>query len=293
MAACLLTWPPVRILESPAALREAYAAAGLSGGNIGFVPTMGALHAGHLALIRQAAAENPAVVVSIFVNPTQFAPEEDFARYPRPITQDIELARAAGAAFVFTPSASDLYPANPQISVRVGPLGAVLEGERRPHFFHGVATVVLKLLQIVQPGRAYFGKKDYQQTVVVRRLVEECFLPVEIRLGETVREPSGLALSSRNAYLSAAQREAATLLYKTLQAVKHNAPQLQSTEAAFRYVEGRFSEAQGVALDYFAVRAATDFRALETLDPAHQPVALLAARIGDVRLLDNLELFAA
>jgi pantoate--beta-alanine ligase len=249
----------VRTVRTIAELR-----AGLSGRErVGLVPTMGAFHEGHLALIRTARAECETVVVSVFVNPAQFAAGEDFERYPRDEERDAALAEEAGADLVFAPAADELYPAGYQTWVEVEELGAVLEGAHRPGHFRGVATVCLKLFNIVRPERAYFGQKDAQQVAVVRRLARDLDLAVAIRSVPTVRDADGLALSSRNAYLSPAERERALAL-----------PRALATRDAARARE----LLNGLDPDYVEV---ADF----------EPKVLAAAvRVGGTRLIDNVVL---
>ena len=230
---------------------------------IGLVPTMGAFHEGHLALIRAARAECETVVVSVFVNPAQFAAGEDFERYPRDERRDAALAEEAGADVVFAPSADELYPPGFQTWIDVEELGAVLEGEHRPGHFRGVATVCCKLFNIVRPERAYFGQKDAQQVAVVRRMVRDLNLDVEIRALPTVRDPDGLALSSRNAYLSPEERTSARALPRAL---------------ATRDPQRARELLNGLELDYLEV---ADF----------EPRVLVAAvRVGKTRLIDNVVL---
>jgi pantoate--beta-alanine ligase len=265
----------MQILRDIASLRRALSgAAGVS-----FVPTMGNLHAGHLALVRIARRHAAQVVVSIFVNRLQFLPGEDFERYPRTFERDCELLAAEGVEFVFAPDEGVLYPEKQQVTVNAGPLGDDLEGRFRPGFFEGVATVVLKLLNCVQPRSAVFGKKDYQQLLVVRALVRQLNLPVEIAAGETVREPDGLAMSSRNAYLSPAERAEAPRLYRVLNEVA--ARKLGADEAIKKLV------ASGWKPDYVEVRRRGDLAPPQAGD--RELVALAAARLGETRLIDNLE----
>jgi pantoate--beta-alanine ligase len=226
-------------------------------GEIGFVPTMGAFHEGHLSLFRAARAENELVVASLFVNPAQFGDDEDFARYPRDATRDFELADAAGVDVLFAPDVDEIYPPGFQTWVDVEHLGSILEGEHRPGHFRGVATVCLKLFNLVRPRRAYFGQKDSQQVAVLKRMVRDLAVPVEIRVLPTVRDADGLALSSRNAYLSAEERELALALPRALQARDR-------------------SLLDGLEVDYFEE---TDF----------EPRVLAAAvRVGKTRLIDNV-----
>ena len=230
---------PFQIYDAIPQLRQIRRDALLKGESVGFVPTMGALHDGHFALIRQAAAENKQVYISIFVNPTQFGVNEDLASYPRDLPQDLgklaalctefnEDARMGRLSAVFTPKTASMYPSLPPTSevdgkgsfVTITPLSSVLEGASRPIFFRGVATVVMKLLNIVQPERVYFGQKDIQQTYVVRRMVEDFHLDTQVRVGNTVRESDGLALSSRNVYLGSRRRVVATVILKALTSVQ-------------------------------------------------------------------------
>jgi len=230
-------------------------------GSVGLVPTMGAFHEGHLALFRAARAENDVVVASLFVNPAQFGANEDLAAYPRDEKRDAELAEAAGVDILFAPSAEELYPPGFQTWVEVEQLGRTLEGEFRPGHFRGVATICLKLFNVVRPDRAYFGQKDAQQVAVVKRMVRDLDLTVEIRVVPTVRDGDGLALSSRNAYLSPAERERALALPRAL-ATK------DAAQARARL--------NGVDVDYVEV---ADF----------EPRVLAAAvRVGKTRLIDNV-----
>jgi len=240
--------------------------AGLRAGSIGLVPTMGALHAGHLSLLRAARAENETVVMSLFVNPAQFAEERDLTRYPRDEERDLALAREAGVDLVFAPSADEMYPPGFQTWVDVAEVGAILEGRFRPGHFRGVATIVLKLFVVVSPDRAYFGQKDAQQVEVVGRLILDLALDVELRVLPTVREPDGLALSSRNALLSADERARALALPRALAT--------RDRDAALALL----ASANGVEVDYVEL---ADF------DP---PVLAGAVRVGSTRLIDNVPL---
>jgi pantoate--beta-alanine ligase len=275
-----------------------------------FVPTMGNLHEGHLSLMRVAAKHGDPVVASIFVNRLQFAPHEDFDRYPRTLQDDAKKLEAEGVYVVFAPDEKELYPEAQEFRVRPPEdLGDILEGEFRPGFFVGVTTVVLKLFQCVSPQVAVFGKKDYQQQMIIRRMCQQFALPTTIVSAPTIRDDDGLALSSRNQYLSAAERKEASWLFQLL----------QQTSTALRqmYAEGRLNleeiaklEAQAIealskrgwAPDYFSVRRQTDLRPLTPTDiykggtkkpvsPNQQPpmVVLAAARLGQTRLIDNLE----
>jgi pantoate--beta-alanine ligase len=259
-------------------------------GACAFVPTMGNLHEGHLALVRQARAHGLPVVVSIFVNRLQFAPHEDFDRYPRTLARDAELLQAAGCSIVFAPEERELYP-QPQ-TFKVQPdaaLADILEGHFRPGFFTGVATVVMKLFQIVQPRVAVFGKKDYQQLMVIRRMAEQFVLPVTIEGGETCRAPDGLALSSRNGYLNDTERREATALSAALRTL---ADGYRANPEAREALEARaMSELAtlGWQPDYLTVRRRSDLQPPTSADAQAPLVALGAARLGSTRLIDNLE----
>src|SRR5919109_937160 len=207
---------PTIVIDSAMAMQDLAIAWRHAGEDIGFVPTMGALHAGHDSLVLRARRENQRVVVSIFVNPKQFGPQEDFARYPRPFAGDRARLEALGVGAIFHPPVDQIYPASFKTTVDPGPLGDVLEGKSRPGHFAGVLTAVLKLFNLTQPKRAYFGQKDFQQIVLVRQLVRDFGLPTRIVACPTVREPDGLAISSRNAYLEPNQREAAPAIRRAL-----------------------------------------------------------------------------
>ncbi len=256
-------------------------------GKVGLVPTMGALHAGHLALIEAARAENDHVVVTIFVNPTQFTPGEDYDAYPRDLDHDFALLEQAGVDLVFTPTPEEIYPEGFQTLVDVEFVSMGLEGERRPGHFQGVATVVSKLLNVVQPQIAYFGQKDAQQVVVLRRLVRDLNFPVEIAVCPTVRAADGLALSSRNVYLSAAEREAATVLYRSLRAAADAYAQGERTPARLREIIRDVLRAEPLAVvDYIAVTEPYMLRGVH--EPTDNPLLVsLVVKIGAPRLLDN------
>jgi pantoate--beta-alanine ligase len=265
----------MHILRDTPALRRA-----LSGtGPVALVPTMGNLHAGHASLMQLARKTGAKVAASIFVNRLQFLPGEDFERYPRTFERDCALLEAHGVDFLFAPDEHVLYPEPQVVKVHPGPLGVELEGRFRPGFFDGVATVVLKLLNSVQPSSAVFGKKDYQQLLVVRSMVRQLSLPVEIVAAETVREADGLALSSRNGYLSAAERAEAPRLHRTLQEVAGG--RLGAAEAAETLLRA------GWKPDYVEVRRRADLAPPQAGD--RERVVLAAARLGQTRLIDNLE----
>ncbi|BDG17274.1 pantoate--beta-alanine ligase [Thermus brockianus] len=255
---------------------------------VGFVPTMGYLHAGHLALVERARAENPFVAVSIFVNPLQFGPGEDYHRYPRDLERDQALLREAGVDLLFAPSVEEMYPKGFSTRVQVeGPLTALWEGEVRPGHFQGVATVVARLFLLVGPGRAYFGEKDYQQLLVIRKMVRDLGFPIEVVGVPTVREEDGLALSSRNVYLSPETRKKATVLYRALSAMREVAQGGGSVAEALRAGEAVLAEVPEFKKDYLALVHP------ETLLPLSDWVkgarGIVAGRFPEVRLIDNLE----
>ncbi|HRK70528.1 MAG TPA: pantoate--beta-alanine ligase [Micropepsaceae bacterium] len=268
-------------------LRREIAQARAKGRKIGFVPTMGALHEGHVSLARISRARGAFGVVSIFVNPTQFAPTEDFNRYPRTEEADATKLRMAEACdLLFIPSPAEMYPKGFATHVAVGGPSEGLETDFRPHFFGGVATVVTKLLTQVGPDFAVFGEKDYQQLLVIKRLVADLNLPVEIVPGFTVREPDGLAMSSRNAYLSADERATAASMNRVLMEVGKAARRGMDLRAAEKMGEEALIEAGFQKVDYVAIRDAATLAILTKLDgPAR---VLAAAHLGKTRLIDNL-----
>ena len=260
-----------------------------TGCSVGFVPTMGYLHDGHLALVRRARIENERVVVSIFVNPLQFGPQEDYERYPRDLERDLALLRAERVDLVFAPSVEEMYPPGFATTVVVsGPVAERLEGEARPGHFRGVATVVTRLLNLVQPHRAYFGWKDAQQVLVVRRLVSDLALPVEIVPVPTVREPDGLAMSSRNVYLTPEERRVAAALPQALFAALER---FRTGERAAEVLRRTVRDALAgtpVRLEYVSV---SDRESFEEVERVERPALLLvAAWVGTTRLIDNIPL---
>jgi pantoate--beta-alanine ligase len=276
----------VRVATTADELRTLVAAARHAGRTVGLVPTMGALHEGHASLIRQARAATGFVVVSIFVNPTQFGPHEDLARYPRPFEADLAACAACGADAAFVPSAETMYPPGFRTFVEVTGMQDVLEGASRPGHFRGVATVVLKLFNLVQPDVAWFGQKDAQQALIIRQMVHDFDVPVEVRVAPTVREPDGLALSSRNQYLDPEQRRAAPALARALHAAEALVAAGQTDAATIRAAMAEcIAAAPGAALDYAAVADADTLAPVSTL---RGPTLLaLAVRFGTTRLIDN------
>jgi pantoate--beta-alanine ligase len=271
--------------ELTAALKDVREA----GGRVALVPTMGALHEGHASLMAEARARldpGDALVVSVFVNPLQFAAGEDLDRYPRTLDRDLEVCATAGVDVVFAPSVDEVYPGGePQVTVEPGPLGSVLEGEVRPTHFRGVLTVVAKLFGLVAPDLAVLGEKDYQQLVLIRRMVADLCMPVEVVGGDTVREPDGLALSSRNRYLSTTERLAALALSRALDAVADDLAQHPYGDVDRALAAGRavLHEHAGVDVDYLVL---TD-PDLGPAPPSGEARVLVAARVGSTRLIDN------
>lgn len=277
----------MQILESIAAVRAFVAEARRANERVALVPTMGALHAGHLALMTAAGAHAERVITSIFVNPTQFAPGEDLDKYPRDREGDLAKARSAGCAAVFLPTVETMYPAGAQTQVSVPELATGLCGATRPTHFTGVATIVLKLLNIVGPDVAIFGEKDYQQLAVIRRMVRDLDVPVAIVGHPIVREPDGLAMSSRNVYLSASDRQDALSLHQALDAVE---AAWRSGERDPRVLEdGIRSSIRGGVVDYIEVRDAEDLNTLSGR-ARRDAVVALAVRYGATRLIDNRRL---
>lgn len=280
----------VEVVRAKDELRVSLAAPRREGLTIGLVPTMGGLHEGHLSLLRAARAECDLVVMSLFVNPAQFGPGEDLERYPRDEERDLARAAEAGADLVYAPPVEQVYPEGFATAVEVGGLSEVLCGDparRGPGHFRGVATVVAKLFNTVRPDVAYFGRKDAQQLAVIRQMVRDLDLPLRIEALPIVREPDGLALSSRNAYLSPEDRERATALHRALQAVERTA---REGSLADGLVAGRAElAAAGIEPEYLEARDAVDLTPVERLGDRPVLVAV-AAQVGDARLIDNIEL---
>jgi pantoate--beta-alanine ligase len=277
---------PPRIVADGMQLREAVLAARRAGHTVGLVPTMGALHEGHLSLVDRARAECDVTIVTVFVNPMQFGPGEDFQRYPRDLFADVALLGRRGCNLVFAPKADAMYPPGYATTVDVGPLGQVLEGEHRPTHFRGVATIVLKLFQLAPADRAYFGRKDYQQTLVVRRMTEDLNVPIDIRVCPIVREPDGLAMSSRNVYLTADERRRASSLSRALRLAEEAAARGERQVAALRReMEREISGPGGIELQYIAFVADGTVTPVETI--TGPTTIALAAKVGSTRLIDN------
>lgn len=279
----------MEIVESARDLRGRVSAWRSRGAKIGFVPTMGALHEGHLALVRHACELTDRVVVSVFVNPTQFGPHEDFDKYPRDPERDAELLHPAGCDLIFLPGVATIYPDADCTSVDVAGVSSGFEGDQRPGHFRGVATVVTKLLNLVRPDVAVFGEKDAQQLAVVRRLVHDLHLPVEIEALATVREDDGLALSSRNAFLSTEDRRAAPVLHRSLRAAHQAIAEGERSAATIRRVlQEVLATEPRLVVDYAEIVDADSFQPVEYL--RGRIVIPIAGRLGSTRLLDNLHL---
>jgi pantoate--beta-alanine ligase len=266
----------VRVVRTIAGVREALMTPREESMRIGLVPTMGAFHEGHLSLIRACVAECDLAVVSLFVNPAQFGPHEDLARYPRDEDRDVRLATEAGVDLLFAPSANEMYPPGFETAVDPGELASLLEGAVRPGHFAGVATVCCKLFNIVQPGVAYFGRKDAQQVAVIKAVVRDLDLPLEVRVMPTVRDGDGLALSSRNAYLSPDDRRRALALPRALEAGVAACRSGGGTDAAVSAARAMLDAATGIGVDYVAVA---------DLDGTTLAAAI---RVGSTRLIDNV-----
>ena len=279
--------PTPAVAETLAEIRHRILAARQSGKSIGFVPTMGALHAGHVSLIERARTESDLVVVSIFVNPTQFGPQEDFQRYPRPREQDLKICGQAGADLVFYPTVDVIYPAGFRTFVEVQGLSEIMEGAIRPGHFRGVATVVTKLFLIAGADRAYFGQKDYQQQLLIRIMSRELNLPTEVITCPTRRDPDGLALSSRNAYLTPEQRQQGLCLSRAMFEVQRqlDAGQ-QDLGLLVQSLRKQIEDTAGVKLDYAVIVDSESLAELNAIQP--NMVALVAAQVGTTRLIDNL-----
>lgn len=271
------------LIRDPAAMRERVLTARVAGRRVGFVPTMGALHAGHVSLVERATEDCDDVAVSIFVNPTQFGPHEDFDRYPRMLETDCGLLAGHRVAWIFVPDVVSVYPPGDVTRVVVAGPAEPFEGVIRPGHFAGVATVVLKLFQMVPAHAAYFGAKDWQQTRVVLRMIRDLAVPIEIKVCPTIREPDGLAMSSRNAYLAPADRGRAVALAESLT----RAEDLWRSGARVTEIEAAMHETlevMGIAVDYAVI---VDAESLATPLPARETVALVAGRLGTTRLIDN------
>ena len=278
-----------RAIADVDAMREFVRSAQRDGKTVGFVPTMGALHEGHLSLVDAARAECDLAVVSIFVNPTQFGPKEDLSRYPRDLERDLELLGSRGCEVVFAPTVEAMYPEGYITSVDVGPLGHELEGAYRPDHFRGVATVVLKLFQIVPADIAFFGRKDYQQTLVVNRMVADLNVPIEIRVCATVREADGLAMSSRNAYLSTDERRRGLALSQSLRLAERMVSEgVRDVEQIRGAMLKQIQAVGGIEVQYIAFVGEGSVQNVTKIDGP--TTVAIAALVGKTRLIDNVRI---
>ena len=255
---------------------------------LGLVPTMGALHGGHVELVKRSVAENALTAASIFVNPLQFDNPNDLKKYPRTLEKDCAMLEAAGCDVVFAPSAKEMYDQPPRLKLDFGDLERVMEGTFRPGHFNGVGIVVARLFNMVQPDRAYFGQKDWQQVAVVRRLIEDLAFPVELVACPTVREDDGLAMSSRNRRLSPRERELAPLIYRTLTEAKERLIAGQSAQKVKRFAQSQFAQQPEFALEYFEVADAGSLQPVKVRQAEGQTALCTAAQLGKVRLIDNV-----
>lgn len=277
----------MEIIRSVDWMKQASRAAQAAGRIVGFVPTMGALHEGHFSLVRAARQQCSPVAVSIFVNPSQFGPGEDFEKYPRSFEPDRAALQELGVEYIFAPAVEEIYPRGFATSVRVEGISDKFEGKSRPGHFFGVATVVLKLLEIVRPQFAYFGRKDAQQARIIRRMAADLNLDAEIVVCPIVREPDGLAMSSRNAYLSDEERRAATILSRSLAAVRDKIDAGERAAAPLReMIRNMIGSERRASLDYAAIVDADSFESVDIVNG--NCLVLVAARVGSTRLIDNL-----
>lgn len=278
----------MKLIQTVKELRSELDGLRKAGKTIGLVPTMGALHAGHASLVRRAVAENDVVVVSDFVNPTQFNDKNDLLKYPRTLEADCALLEACGVAFVFAPSVEEMYPEPDTRQFSYAPLDTVMEGKYRPGHFNGVCQVVSKLFLIVEPTRAYFGEKDFQQLAIIREMVRRYPFPIEIVGCPIVREADGLALSSRNTRLSAEQRMQAVQISQTLFA-SVDYSKTHSVGETRAYVESRIARAEGLRLEYFEIVDGNTLQIVNEWDESTYIVGCITVFCGDVRLIDNIK----
>lgn len=277
----------MEVIEQVSALRAIVTALRCGGKRIGFVPTMGALHEGHLQLLRASARENDITICSVFVNPTQFNNASDYKLYPRTLEQDTSLLQTVGCDYLFAPSAEEIYPQQSVLQFSFGALEAVMEGAHRPGHFNGVATVVSKLFHIVQPHKAYFGQKDLQQVAIVRQLVKALSFDLELVCYPTVREADGLAMSSRNKRLSDTQRRQAPQLYKTLQMAAANLKQ-KPVAVIKSDVSQQLQQVEELELEYFEIVDSLTLQPLQDISGQEEVALCIAAFVGEVRLIDNM-----
>jgi pantoate--beta-alanine ligase len=279
----------MEILTTVETMQQRCAGVRHAGKRLGFVPTMGALHAGHISLVHAAKAQCDAVAVSIFVNPTQFGPTEDFSKYPRTLERDLEMLRSEGVDIAFTPSTEEMYPSGATTFVDVEGISDRLDGRSRPGHFRGVATVVSELFHIVQPSAAFFGQKDAAQCAVIRQMVRDLMLPVEIVVCPIIREPDGLAMSSRNAYLSPEERKQALVLSRALKNIQRAVEKGEADPEKLKALAAAiFREEPKVTVDYIELVHPNTLLPAATV--AHGTLVAVAAKVGSTRLIDNIVL---
>ena len=279
----------MKIIRSLHEMQQSAEALRRSGKRIGVVPTMGYLHEGHASLMRIARRQSDHVITTIFVNPMQFAPNEDYARYPRDLDRDIQIAESAGTDILFTPEANEIYPNGYLTHVHVEQLSTLLEGKFRPTHFKGVTTVVAKIFHLTKPHLAVFGQKDIQQVMIIKKMVKDLDFDIEIIVGPTVREPDGLAMSSRNVYLKEAERQQSTVLHRSL---RHAENRIESGERNAQIIideVNRLISAQPAAtIDYISIADPVTLQELRTIQPSTEAIVSLAVRFGSTRLIDNI-----
>ncbi|MDX2248905.1 MAG: pantoate--beta-alanine ligase [Bacteroidia bacterium] len=258
---------------------------------IGLVPTMGALHEGHASLVEKSVSENDLTIVTIFVNPTQFGPNEDFEKYPRTLEKDCALLEKIGADVVFAPERGQIYPGETQIYFNIRDLDKKLCGASRPGHMNGVVQVVSILFHLIQPSKAYFGLKDYQQCLILQQMVKELFFPLTVVPCPIVREKDGLAMSSRNVYLSVEERTQALFLSQTMRIIKDNINDFRDTDAIRAFIQEKLTMFPIVKLDYFEILNDTNLKEISALSPDENPRMFIAAYLGKTRLIDNMRIF--
>lgn len=281
----------MEVLTTVAEMQQLSRSVVANGGTVGCVPTMGALHSGHASLIARSARAHTATIASIFVNPTQFGPTEDFSTYPRTLERDIQMVAEHGGTHIFVPSVAEMYPSGFSTEISVGPIADILEGASRPGHFAGVATVVCKLLNAMLPTEAFFGQKDFQQTVVLKKMISDLLLPVTFTVMPTIREPDGLAMSSRNRYLTTEEREQAITIYSALLAGKElirlegSGVRTSAVETTMRQVLESVPE---IRTEYAVCVDSTTLESKNFVNLDNGMVLLIAARLGTTRLIDNM-----
>ncbi len=283
----------MRLFHTQTELQQYILSNRCAGKKIGLIPTMGALHQGHLSLVRMSVEAGDLPIASIFVNPTQFNKPEDLEKYPRNLQQDLELLESSGCQAAFAPSVEEMYPTTPSLTISFGSLETELEGRFREGHFKGVGLVVSKLFNIIQPDHAYFGQKDLQQYYIIKRLVEQLSFPIKLRMAPIMRESHGLAMSSRNERLADNDRQAASLLYQALQLAREELHKPAASIASVKHrIDELFKTSDRLVLEYFEVISTDDFKPLDEIKNQATTALCIAAEIGQVRLIDNLLLIS-